>query len=61
MSSSGRGMKGRHWLFCSDKTKTCCSTVVTPEPRKRQGEVKTTTTVLERTITKLCRLEMDGN
>ena len=46
--------------FCSDKTKTC-STVVTREPRKRRGEVKTTTTVLERTITKLCRLEMDGN
>ena len=53
-------VKGRDGLVRSVKIKTC-STVVTRERRKRRGEVKTTTTVLERPITKLCRLEMDGN
>ena len=49
-------VKGRDGLVRSVKIKTC-STMVTCERRKRWAEVKATTTVLERPITKLCRLE----
>ena len=42
----------------SAKVKTS-STVVTRANRRRRGEMKTTTTILTRPLTKLCRLEID--
>jgi hypothetical protein len=52
-------MKGNDGMVRSAKIKTS-STVVTRAKRKRRGEVKTTTYILERPIAKLCRLEMDN-
>ena len=45
-------------LVRSTKVKTS-STVVTRANRRRRGEMKTTTTILTRPLTKLCRLEID--
>ena len=50
--------KGEDGLVRSVDVKTS-STVVTRARRRRQGEIRTTTTILKRPITKLCRLELD--
>ena len=51
--------KGKDGLVRSAKIRTS-STVVTRAKRKRRGEVKRTTAILERPVTKLCHLELDG-
>ena len=51
--------KGRDGLVRIAKIKTS-STLVIRAIRKRLGEVKTSTVILERPTAKLCRMEMDG-
>ena len=47
-------------LVRSAAVKTSC-TVTTHAKRQKKREVKTTTTVLKRPITKLCRLELSSS
>ena len=51
--------KGKDGLVRNAKLRTSL-TVVTRAKRKRRGEKKTTTAILERPVTKLCHLELDG-